>query len=68
MVEQNLNSEVLEIDHKPFSTLALVLKVTSFCLETVVTKMVNPLNPNIKIQISICCPYTFPIKEVVRGC
>ena len=27
---------------------------------------VNPLNPNIKIQILICYPYTFSI-EVVGG-
>ena len=25
-------------------------------------------NPNIKIQILICCPYTFPIKVVGRIC
>ena len=28
----------------------------------------NPLNPNIKIQILICCPYTFSIEEVGRIC
>ena len=39
-MEQNLNSEVLEINHIPFSALALV-KVTSFCLETVASKMVK---------------------------
>ena len=26
----------------------------------------NPLNPNIKIQILICYPYTFSIEEVGR--
>ena len=40
MMEQNLNSEVLEINHKPSSALALV-KVTRFCLETVASKMVK---------------------------
>ena len=40
MMEQNLNSELLEINHKPLSALALV-KVTSFCLETVASKMVK---------------------------
>ena len=29
---------------------------------------INPLNPNIKIQILICCPYTFSIEEVGRIC
>jgi len=29
---------------------------------------INPLSPNIKIQIPICCPYTFPIKVVMRSC
>ena len=28
----------------------------------------NPLNPNIKIQILICYPYTFSIEEVGRIC
>ena len=27
-----------------------------------------PNNPNIKIQILICCPYTFPIVVVERRC
>ena len=27
---------------------------------------VNPLNPNIKIQILICYPYTFSIEVVVE--
>ena len=27
-----------------------------------------PLNPNIKIQILICYPYTFSIEEVGRIC
>ena len=26
------------------------------------------LNPNIKIQILICCPYTFPVEVVRRSC
>ena len=28
----------------------------------------NPLNPNIKIQILICCPYMFSIEVVGRIC
>ena len=28
--------------------------------------VLNPLNPNIKIQILICCLYTFSIEEVGR--
>ena len=28
----------------------------------------NPLNPNIKIQILICYPYTFSIEVVERIC
>ena len=28
----------------------------------------NPLNPNIKIQILICYPYTFSIEVVGRIC
>ena len=28
--------------------------------------IVNPLNPSIKIQILICCPYTFSIEVVGR--
>ena len=28
----------------------------------------NPLNPNIKIQILICYPYTFSIDVVERIC
>ena len=28
--------------------------------------LVNPLNPNIKIQILICYPYTFSIEVVGR--
>ena len=31
-------------------------------------KNFNPLNPNVKIQILICYPYTFPIAEVGRIC
>ena len=27
-------------------------------------KSFNPLNPNVKIQILICYPYTFPIEVV----
>ena len=29
---------------------------------------INPLNPNIKIQILICYPYTFSIEVVGRIC
>ena len=28
----------------------------------------KPLSPKIKIQIPICCPYTFPLKVVTRSC
>ena len=28
--------------------------------------LINPLNPNIKIQILICYPYRFPMKVVKR--
>ena len=28
--------------------------------------LLNPLNPKIKIQILICCPYTFSIEVVGR--
>ena len=31
-------------------------------------KSFNPLSCKIKFQIPICCPYTFPIKIVVRNC
>ena len=27
----------------------------------------NPLNPKIKIEILICCPYSFPIEAVGRS-
>ena len=30
-------------------------------------KLVNPLNPKIKIFILICCPYSFPTEVVGRG-
>ena len=30
-------------------------------------KLVNPLNPKIKIWILICCPYSFPTEVVGRG-
>lgn len=29
---------------------------------------VNPSNPNIKIQILFCFPYTFPVEVVGRSC
>ena len=29
---------------------------------------INPFNPNIKIQILICCPYMFSIEAVGRIC
>ena len=32
------------------------------------SKNINPLNPNIKIQILICYPYTFSIETVGRIC
>ena len=31
-------------------------------------KSFNALSPNVKIQIPTCCPYTFPVKVVVRSC
>ena len=39
-----------------------------FKVKEKLVKSFNALSPIIKIQIPICCPYTFPIKVVMRSC
>ena len=36
--------------------------ITNTRTQTIVSNFLNPLNPNIKIQILICYPYTFSIE------
>ena len=38
------------------------------CLSLMALACLNPLNPSIKIQILICCPYMFSMEVVRRIC
>ena len=44
--------------------LSVGLFTNKYCIRAF--RSVNPLKPNIKIQILICCPYKFPIQVVGR--
>ena len=54
---------------KGFYGVLLVYFFTPFCNRSNFTFLpFNPSNPNIKIQILICYPYTFSIEVVGRIC
>ena len=40
--------------------------LNGFILLLLTARFINPLNPNIKIQILICYPYAFSIEVVVE--
>ena len=42
--------------------------LSAFSLPLLDASTLNPLNPNIKIQILICYPYMFSIEVVGRIC
>ena len=53
---------------RPVSRKACKKQKTKKTSIIVINDCFNPLNPNIKIQILICYPYTFSIEEVGRIC
>ena len=53
---------------RPVSRRACKKQKTKKTSIIVINDCFNPLNPNIKIQILICYPYTFSIEEVGRIC
>ena len=60
--EFGLDTEALSNNPSCDESMATVSSATAVCFK------VNPLNPNIKIQILICCPYMFSIEAVDTIC
>lgn len=46
----------------------LFIEEWQYMVTSIFKELINPLNSNIKVQILICCPYTFSIEVVRRIC
>ena len=46
----------------------LLIGEWQYMVTSIFKELINPLNSNIKVQILICCPYTFSIEVVRRIC